>query len=130
MAARSRRSSVRRSPTGPSRSSATALRRAPSATSSDLIEGIIALAGSGYHDPVNIGNPDEFSLLQLAEIVREITGASSEIIYEALPEDDPSQRRPDISLAGELLDWAPKVNLREGLRRTIEQASVETLIGR
>ncbi len=97
---------------------------------SDLIEGIIALAGSGYHDPVNIGNPDEFSLLQLAEIVREITGASSEIIYEALPEDDPSQRRPDISLAGELLDWAPKVNLREGLRRTIEQASVETLIGR
>jgi dTDP-glucose 4,6-dehydratase len=97
---------------------------------SDLIEGVIALADSGYHDPVNIGNPDEFTLLELAEIVREITGASSEIIYEALPEDDPGQRRPDISLAAELLGWAPKVNLREGLRRTIDQASVESLIGR
>ena len=60
----------------------------------DLIRGIIALAESGYHDPVNIGNPDEFTLLELAEIVKELTGSSSELIYEALPEDDPKQRKP------------------------------------
>src|SRR3984885_11605270 len=65
----------------------------------DLIAGIIALAESGYHQPVNIGNPDEFTLLQLAETVRELTGADSEIIYEALPEDDPKQRKPNIALA-------------------------------
>ena len=62
---------------------------------SDLIRGMIALAESGYHDPVNIGNPDEFTLLELAETVQELTGSSSEIVYEALPVDDPQQRTPE-----------------------------------
>jgi dTDP-glucose 4,6-dehydratase len=97
---------------------------------SDLIRGLVALAESDYHDPVNIGNPDEFTLLELAETVREVTGSRSEIVYEALPEDDPKQRRPDISLARELLSWSPEVGLREGLQRTIEQAGVQLLTGR
>jgi len=97
---------------------------------SDLIRGIIALAESGHHEPVNVGNPDEFTLLELAEIVRVLTGSSSEIVYEALPVDDPQQRRPDIALARELLGWEPEVELREGLRRTIEQSGVELLMGR
>ena len=96
---------------------------------SDLIRGLIALAESGYHDPVNIGNPDEFTLLELAETVKELTGSSSEIVFEALPVDDPRQRRPDITLARELLGWAPEVPLREGLRRTIEDSGVEMLLG-
>jgi dTDP-glucose 4,6-dehydratase len=96
---------------------------------SDLIRGIISLADSGYHDPVNIGNPDEFTLLELAETVKELTGSSSEIIYEALPVDDPKQRKPDITLASELLGWSPEVSLREGLQRTIEQSGVELLVG-
>ncbi len=95
----------------------------------DLIRGMIALAESGYHDPVNIGNPDEFTLLQLAETVLEVTGSSSEIVFEALPVDDPKQRRPDISLAEQLLQWTPKVSLRDGLARTIEASGVETLVG-
>jgi dTDP-glucose 4,6-dehydratase len=96
---------------------------------SDLIRGIIALAESGYHDPVNIGNPDEFTLLELAETVKALTDSSSEIVYEALPVDDPKQRKPDITLARELLGWAPEMSLREGLERTIEQSGVELLIG-
>jgi dTDP-glucose 4,6-dehydratase len=96
---------------------------------SDLIRGIIALAESGYHDPVNIGNPDEFTLLELAEIIIELTGSSSELVFEALPVDDPKQRRPDITLAGELLGWSPEVSLREGLERTIEQSGAELLVG-
>ncbi len=96
---------------------------------SDLIRGIIALAESGHHDPVNIGNPDEFTLLELAETVKELTGSSSELIYEALPIDDPKQRKPDITLANELLGWSPEVSLREGLQRTIEQSGAAALIG-
>jgi dTDP-glucose 4,6-dehydratase len=96
---------------------------------SDLIRGIIALAESGYHDPVNVGNPDEFTLQELAEIVRELTGSESEIVYEALPVDDPKQRRPDATLARELLGWTPEVALREGLRRTIDDSGVELLVG-
>jgi dTDP-glucose 4,6-dehydratase len=96
---------------------------------SDLIAGMIALAESGYHDPVNVGNPDEYTLLELAEAVNEVTGASSEIVYEALPTDDPKQRQPDITLAKELLGWSPEVSLRDGLRRTIESAGVEQLVG-
>ena len=95
----------------------------------DLIRGIIALAESGYHDPVNIGNPDEFTLLELAETVRELTGASSEIVFEALPVDDPKQRRPTIALAQELLGWSPEVSLRDGLQRTIDESGVDLLIG-
>ena len=96
---------------------------------SDLIRGIIALAESGYHEPVNIGNPDEFTLLELAETVKQLTASDSEIVHEALPVDDPKQRRPNIALAQELLAWAPEVTLHEGLQRTIEQSGVQQLLG-
>jgi dTDP-glucose 4,6-dehydratase len=96
---------------------------------SDLIRGLIALAESGHHEPVNIGNPDEFTLLELAETIRDLTEASSEIVYEALPEDDPKQRKPDITLARELLGWSPEVTLREGLKRTIDASGAKVLIG-
>jgi nucleoside-diphosphate-sugar epimerase len=67
---------------------------------------------------MNIGNPDEFTVLELAELVIELTGSSSEILYEPLPVDDPTQRCPDITLARTVLGWEPEVDLREGLRRT------------
>jgi dTDP-glucose 4,6-dehydratase len=95
----------------------------------DEVRGLIALAESGYHNPVNIGNPDEFTLLELARTVIEITGSGSEIVFEALPTDDPQVRRPDISLARELLGWEPTTALREGLRRTIEASGVNRLVG-
>jgi dTDP-glucose 4,6-dehydratase len=95
----------------------------------DLIRGIVALAESGEHDPVNIGNPNEFTLLELAQAVIEVTGSRSEIVHEALPTDDPQVRQPDISRAREILGWEPEIELREGLRRTIELAGVETLVG-
>jgi dTDP-glucose 4,6-dehydratase len=96
---------------------------------SDLIRGMMALAESGHHDPVNIGNPDEFTLLELAETIKELTGSSSEIVHEALPTDDPKVRQPDITLARELLGWSPEVSLREGLRRTIDESGDRALIG-
>jgi dTDP-glucose 4,6-dehydratase len=96
---------------------------------SDLIAGIIALAESGYHYPVNIGNPDEFTLLELAKEVIAVTASKSEIVYEALPVDDPKQRQPDISLARELLGWEPQVRLREGLERTLSDSGREQLLG-
>ncbi len=96
---------------------------------SDLIDGLIALSESGEHQPVNIGNPDEFTLLELARNVIEVSGSRSEIVYEALPTDDPKQRKPDITRAKELLSWEPKVALREGLAQTIEQSGAEALLG-
>jgi dTDP-glucose 4,6-dehydratase len=96
---------------------------------SDLVDGIIRLAESGIHHPVNIGNPDEFTLLELAKTVVEVTGSRSEIVFEALPMDDPQVRRPDITLACDLLGWGPTVSLREGLRRTLEASGAEALIG-
>jgi dTDP-glucose 4,6-dehydratase len=96
---------------------------------SDLIDGIIRLAESGYHSPVNIGNPNEFTLLELAQAVIEVTDSRSEIVYEALPTDDPQVRQPDITLAREVLGWEPAVELRDGLRRTIEEAGTEALVG-
>jgi len=96
---------------------------------SDLVDGIIRLAESGYHDPINIGNPNEFSLLELAEAVIEVTASRSEIVHEALPTDDPQVRRPDITRARELLAWAPLVELSDGLRRTIEAMGAERLVG-
>ncbi len=95
----------------------------------DLIRGMIALAESGHHEPVNIGNPNEFTLLELAQAVIELTGSRSEIVHEALPTDDPKVRRPDISLAQELLEWEPRVELREGLQRTIEESGAHALVG-
>jgi dTDP-glucose 4,6-dehydratase len=95
----------------------------------DLIRGIIALADSGYHDPVNIGNPNEFTLLELAEAVIEITGSKSQIVHEPLPTDDPQVRQPDITLAKQILGWEPEVQLQEGLRRTIDKSGAEALVG-
>ena len=80
----------------------------------DLIRGMIALSESGEHMPVNVGNPDEFTLLELAEAVIDVTGSKSEIVHEALPTDDPQQRRPDITRAKELLQWEPTVTPARG----------------
>ena len=85
---------------------------------SDEVRGILALLDSDHVGPVNIGNPHEFTVLELAEKVLEVTGSSSELRFEPRPVDDPSLRRPDISLARELLGWEPEVDLDEGLRRT------------
>jgi dTDP-glucose 4,6-dehydratase len=95
----------------------------------DEIRGLIALAESGYHQPVNVGNPDEYTLLELAKTVIEVTASKSDIVFEALPTDDPQVRQPDITLAREILGWEPTIDLREGLRRTIEQTGRETLVG-
>jgi len=86
----------------------------------DLIRGLVALAESDVHEPVNIGNPNEMSLLEMAELIVELTGATSEIVYEALPVDDPQVRQPDITKAKALLGWEPEVDVSEGLRRTID----------
>jgi dTDP-glucose 4,6-dehydratase len=86
----------------------------------DEIRGILALLDSNERGPINIGNPVEFTMLELAELVLELTGSQSQLVYEALPADDPLQRCPDITLARELLKWEPTVDLREGLRHTIE----------
>jgi len=96
---------------------------------SDLVRGIIGLSESGHHFPVNVGNPDEFTLLELAHVVIEVTGSESEILFEALPTDDPKVRQPDTTLAREILGWAPEVSLREGLRRTIEASGAAALMG-
>jgi dTDP-glucose 4,6-dehydratase len=85
----------------------------------DLIRGLVSLAESDVHDPVNIGNPDEMTLLDMAKLVVELTESRSEIVFEALPEDDPQVRQPDITRARELLGWQPEVELREGLATTI-----------
>jgi len=89
----------------------------------DLIEGIYRLFVSDFVDPVNIGNPGEFTVKQLAELVIRLTGSKAGIHQKELPEDDPKVRQPDISLARELLDWEPKVGVEEGLKRTLEYFS-------
>jgi dTDP-glucose 4,6-dehydratase len=86
----------------------------------DEIRGILALLDSNERGPINIGNPVEFTMLELAELVLELTGSQSQLVYEALPADDPLQRCPDISLAKQLLGWVPTVGLRDGLRKTVE----------
>ncbi len=87
---------------------------------SDLVDGIIRLMLSAEHDPINIGNPVEMTIKQIAETIIRMTGATSKIIYTPLPTDDPKQRRPDITRARTLLKWEPKVQLQEGLVKTIE----------
>jgi nucleoside-diphosphate-sugar epimerase len=82
---------------------------------SDEVRGLLALLDSAHVGPMNIGNPFEFTMLELAELVLEVTGADVELVFEPLPADDPRQRRPDISLAQEVLGWNPEVDLREGL---------------
>ncbi len=96
----------------------------------DLVRGLIALAESGEHLPVNIGNPDEYTLLQLANAVIEAAGAESAITFEPLPTDDPQVRQPNIDRAKELLGWEPTVPLSEGLKKTIEQSGRDRLIGK
>ena len=88
----------------------------------DLINGMIKMMGTGddFTGPVNIGNPNEFTMLELAEKVIKLTGAKSKIVFEPLPSDDPMQRQPNISLAKSKLDWEPKIELEEGLTKTIE----------
>ena len=85
----------------------------------DLIEGILRLSRSEEHLPVNIGNPDEFTIIECAQAVIEVTGSKSELRFEDLPEDDPTRRCPDIAKARALLDWEPRVNLMEGLRKSL-----------
>ena len=89
----------------------------------DLIRGLVLLAESGEHLPVNVGNPGEYTILQLAEAILAATGSPSQILYEALPVDDPQVRQPDITRARQILGWQPEIELDEGLRRTL--ASLE-----
>src|ERR687896_52409 len=86
----------------------------------DLIRGLYLLATSDEHYPINLGNPGEFTILELAETVIRVTGSSSEIVYEALPIDDPQIRQPDITRAKQVLGWEPEVGLEEGLRRLLD----------
>jgi dTDP-glucose 4,6-dehydratase len=86
----------------------------------DLIRGLVLLAQAEEHLPVNLGNPAEFTILELAEAVLRLTGSSSEIVHECLPVDDPQVRQPDITRAQQLLGWQPDIELEEGLRRTID----------
>jgi dTDP-glucose 4,6-dehydratase len=85
---------------------------------SDEVRGLLALFDSDVVGPVNVGNPNEFTVRELAEIVIDVTGSSSEIVYEPLPVDDPTQRKPDITIARTQLGWEPQVQLREGIERT------------
>lgn len=91
----------------------------------DNIEGMIRLMEGSHIGPLNIGNPNEFTMLELAEQVIDLTGSKSEIVHLDLPQDDPKQRQPDISLAKSELDWEPKIELREGLKKTIEYFEAE-----
>jgi dTDP-glucose 4,6-dehydratase len=93
----------------------------------DLIRGLHLLADSGEHLPVNLGNPNEFSILELAQTVIRVTSSNSEIVYEALPIDDPQVRQPDITRARQLLDWEPEIDLEEGLRRMLPTLRGEPL---
>jgi dTDP-glucose 4,6-dehydratase len=86
----------------------------------DLIEGILRLSRSEEHLPTNIGNPVEFTILECAEAVLEVTGSKSELRFEPLPQDDPTRRKPDISKAKAILDWEPKIALREGLKLSLD----------
>jgi dTDP-glucose 4,6-dehydratase len=94
----------------------------------DLIRGLIALADSGEHLPVNLGNPIEFTLNELAEVVLRVTGSKSEVVHEALPVDDPQVRQPDITRARQLLRWEPEVQLEEGLRKMLGTQGREPVV--
>jgi len=87
---------------------------------SDEIDGFLRLAKSDEHLPVNIGNPNEFTMLECAQLVLKVTGSKSQIRYEPLPQDDPKQRRPDITKARRLLGWEPKIDLETGLRKSLD----------
>jgi dTDP-glucose 4,6-dehydratase len=95
----------------------------------DLVRGLVLLANSDEHLPVNLGNPNEMTLLELAQAVLRATGAKSEIVFEALPVDDPQVRQPDITRAKQVLGWEPEVSLDEGLRRLLESLGREPAAG-
>jgi nucleoside-diphosphate-sugar epimerase len=95
----------------------------------DMVKGLVGLAESDLNGPCNLGNPSEFRIIELAELVRQLVPGAPEITYEPLPPDDPKQRRPDISLAKERLGWEPKVPLAEGLKKTIEWYKTELALG-
>jgi dTDP-glucose 4,6-dehydratase len=97
---------------------------------SDLVDGLVRLAESDEHLPVNIGNPNEYTILELAEAIIEVLGSESTIVHESLPVNDPKQRQPDISVARAVLGWEPTVELRDGLRDLLERTPHSTLIGR
>jgi dTDP-glucose 4,6-dehydratase len=86
----------------------------------DLIDGILRLSRSTEHMPVNIGNPDEFTILECAQAVLEVTGSKSELRFDPLPQDDPTRRQPDITRARTVLGWEPHISLKEGLRKSLE----------
>ena len=86
----------------------------------DTVKGIYKLLKSNYTNPVNIGNPNEYSLIELIELIREINPSESKIIFNKLPENDPKMRKPDISLAQDILNWSPNINLKEGLKKTFD----------
>jgi dTDP-glucose 4,6-dehydratase len=94
----------------------------------DLIRGLIALAESDEHLPVNLGNPDEFTMNELAETVLRVTGSKSEIVHEALPVDDPQVRQPDITRARQLLNWEPTVQLEQGLNLMLGSLGRERVV--
>jgi dTDP-glucose 4,6-dehydratase len=98
---------------------------------SDEVDGIVRLSRSSEHEPVNIGNPTEFTILECAKKVIAVSGSASEIQFEPLPQDDPKQRRPDISKARRLLGWEPKVELEAGLKLSLEyfQSAVQQKSG-
>jgi dTDP-glucose 4,6-dehydratase len=91
---------------------------------SDEIDGILRLATSDEHEPVNIGNPSEFTILECASLIRELTQTKSRMVFQPLPQDDPKQRKPDISKAKRLLGWRPTIDLRTGMLKTIESMQV------
>jgi dTDP-glucose 4,6-dehydratase len=95
----------------------------------DLIRGLVLLIESDEHLPVNLGNPDEKSLLELAETIVRLTGSSSQIVFESLPVDDPQVRQPDITRATQLLGWEPEIELEDGLRRTIASLGRGAAVG-
>src|SRR5947209_6991289 len=87
---------------------------------SDEVDGILRLGRSDIHEPVNIGNPGEFTIMECAKLVLKVTGSKSEITFQPLPQDDPKQRRPDISKASQMLGWEPKIDLQDGLKLSME----------
>ena len=96
---------------------------------SDLVEGVVRAAESEIHEPINLGNPDEVTMLELAALIVELTGSRSDIVHLPLPIDYPQVRRPDIGLARNRLGWEPKLGLRDGLRRTLDASSTEAWTG-
>jgi dTDP-glucose 4,6-dehydratase len=95
------------------------------------VEGILRLSRSREHEPVNIGNPVEFTMIECAQMILKVTGSKSRIIHEPLPPDDPKQRRPDITKARQLLGWEPKTQLEEGLRLSLDyfRQAIKSAIG-